>query len=226
MNAYYRNKRTGEIKDIVQDSPEFYALQQEVDGSGQSLWEQTSFAHAQAIKVRAATAALNPEDLGKDHAEQIGSAAVQLNAQGVAPENNPHLALTPGEIEAGLTPEAKLEELGDQFDQQGLDRIQGTYGRAAETIRDEEAETPEKQPTAGQSARAGGSDDREGVPRVQAKDGGSGTAQSGGAVSSGQGLGGSPTASSGSGTSGGGGQQQGTPPKSDEAKTPGGGAAS
>src|SRR4051794_25743765 len=104
MIAYYRNKQTGEIKEVEQDSTEMFALQEEVGPDSHSKWEQTSFAHSNAVKDRAAYGELDEEDLGKEHQAALRHAAVQLDNEGVAPERNPHLALTPGEIEAGMTP--------------------------------------------------------------------------------------------------------------------------
>ncbi len=111
MSVYMRNKASGEIREVAPDSEEFRELRAQVTPAGLSMWEQTSFPHADAIKTRADNDELLDHDLGHEDQERIRYAALELDAAGVAAENNPHLALTPGELEEGLTPEGKLEDL-------------------------------------------------------------------------------------------------------------------
>jgi hypothetical protein len=168
MGVYMRNKATGEIRDVEPESAEFKDLRQEVTSAGLPMWEQTNEAHAAAVQERAAYGELEPEDLGHEHQDELYE-ALRVNASGVEPEKNPHLALTPGEIEQGLTPAQKLKDLEQQFEQR-IGRVAPVFEKAADTIAEERKQRPAKQPAKGQSARAGGSDDREGAPVVQAKD--------------------------------------------------------
>lgn len=170
MRLYLRNKMSGEIRDVEADSPEFEDLKKEVTPGGLSMWEQTNIAHASAVKERAAHGELLEEDLGHEDQDKLRYAALQLDLEGVAPESNPHLALTPGEIEAGLTPSDKLHDLQQMYDMNRVRGVGAVYDDAADRIADERVDRESAQPARGQSARAGGSDDREGTPSVQARD--------------------------------------------------------
>lgn len=170
MRVYMRNKMSGEIREVEADSGEFRDLQGQVTPAGLTMWEQTHFPQAKAIKERAASDELLEEDLGHDDQADLRYAALQLDAEGVAPESNPHLSLTPGEIEAGLTPSDKLDDLRAMYEERQAKQRGSVFSDVAERIRDEEAEKPEVQPARGQRARAGGSDERTEVPAVEAKD--------------------------------------------------------
>lgn len=91
MEVYLRNKQSREIRVVESDSEQFEDLRQQVAPDGHSpLWEQTSEPDAKA----------------------------EMEAQdNMAPNENPPewANLTPAEVEAGLTPEDKAEELREQF---------------------------------------------------------------------------------------------------------------
>jgi len=170
MQTYFRDKWTGEIKEVEQDGQEMRALKAAVGPDGFPRWEQTSFAHADAIKERAAVGAPDEPDLGFEHQNKLrGLGNPTLSDAGVGPEVNPHLALTPGEIEAGLTPQQKASDLSEQFSSTVAER-EGVFDEASDLIADERKDPPQSQPARGQTARAGGSDTREGAPTVTAKD--------------------------------------------------------
>lgn len=176
MYVHMRNKLTGEFRDVEPDTQEFYDLRAQVTPSGQTMWEQTNVAHAEAVKERAATGDLLEEDLGHEAQDELRPEALRLSDEGVAPEQNPHLTLTPGEIEAGLTPRQKLEDLEAQFEERVLGKRRQIFSQAADAIADERREPQAQQEAQGQLARAGGSDDRDNVPRPDAsQQSGSGT---------------------------------------------------
>src|SRR3974390_401629 len=162
--VYMRNKTSGEIRDVESDSSEFRDLQKEVTSLGQPMWEQTNIAHAEAIKERASTGNLFEEDLGSDDQDALRFEALKLAAEGVAPEANPHLFLTPGEIEAGLTPAQKQADLAAMYSER-TGRSADIFSEAAGRIHGGESESQDAPELAGQhSAMAGGSDDREDAP--------------------------------------------------------------
>lgn len=112
MIAHLRNKLTGEITETEQDSQEFVDLVAERDGDGFPVYEQTGRHHAAAVETRRESDTLQDEDLGK---EQENSGAIvydKSNLTEVAPSD---LDLTLAEVEAGLTPEAKADELNSQY---------------------------------------------------------------------------------------------------------------
>lgn len=194
-NVYMRNKQSGEIRDVDPDSKEFHELQGQVTALGQSMWEQTSFAHAAAIKDRAKFGELKDEDLGTDDQDGIRFAALKLHAEGVGIEENPHLELSPGEIENGLTRESKLEDLKQQF-HSAVAKIRGSVvGEASDRIADEREERPQAKANPAASARAGGSDDRTNAPAPgHGAPGGGGSGSSGTASDSDDGSDGSEAA--------------------------------
>src|ERR1700747_1984544 len=102
MRLYMRNKVTAEIRDVEADSAEFHGLQAEVTSMGLPAWEQTSYAHTESVKDRALHGRLREEDLGTKAQEELRFKALELAASGITPEQNPHLQLSPGEVEAGL----------------------------------------------------------------------------------------------------------------------------
>lgn len=163
MRVYMRNKGSGEIRDVEADSEEFFGLQKQVTTVGLPMWEQTSYAHANAVKGRAAEDALLEEDLGTDAQDELRYEALRLNDDGIAPEANPHLALSPGEIEQGLTPEDKLHDLEQQYED-SVRRRRGILRSSAESIADGDVQNRGTTQSRGQSARAGGSDERDGAP--------------------------------------------------------------
>lgn len=163
MIVQMRNKTTGEFRDVEADGPEFQTLSAEVNASGQSAWEQSSYAHAAAVAERAKYGELDEADLGDEHQAQLTHAAILLDAEGVAPEVNPHLALTPGEIENGMTPESKLADLKQMYAESAGGR-QAILDDAAAVHTDETAERQPSQQAKGLRARAGGSDDRDPPP--------------------------------------------------------------
>lgn len=162
MSIYLRNKATGEIREVEPDSSEFRELQKQVTPAGLTMWEQTHFAHAEAIKDRAAYGELQEEDLGHEAQDELRFEALKLADEGVGPEVNPHLQLTPGEVEMGMTPESKLADLEAQYSRSRGVR-QRVFDQSADAISDERKE---RHPPTGEviSARAGGSDDRENAP--------------------------------------------------------------
>lgn len=162
MGVYMRNKASGEIRDVESDSQEFRDLQAEVTSNGLPMWEQTSHPHADAIRSRAEEDALQEEDLGHVAQDELRFEAMRLNDQGVAPEANPHLALTPAEIEAGLTPQSKLQDLEEMYDER-VGKRRAIFNEAAEVHvpKDERKPAPTGE---GASARAGGSDTRSEAP--------------------------------------------------------------
>src|SRR2546423_13026007 len=106
MRAYFRNKWTGEIKEVEQDGSEMRGLKAEVGPDGFPKWEQTSDTHSDAIKERAAVGQPDEADLGFDHQNKLRTLGnPTLSDARVGPEKDPHPALTPGEIEQGLTPQ-------------------------------------------------------------------------------------------------------------------------
>lgn len=164
-HVYLRNKVTGEIRDVEADSDEFRELQAAVTSRGLGAWEQTSLPHVEDIRDRARTGNLREEDLGLEAAEQLRYEALKLAAEGVEAHNNPHLRLTPGEIEGGLTPQQKAKDLMAQYE----DKLSGARRRILMDAAQSHLEDGEEieEPTGGdkgQLARAGGSDEREGVP--------------------------------------------------------------
>lgn len=163
MRLYLRNKATGEIRDVEADSAEFEKMKREVISNGLPMWEQTSLPHADAIKERAKYGELLEEDLGHEDQDNLRFAALELDSAGVAPEVNPHLMLTPGEIEQGLTPEQKLADLKDQYHTAKYGHRTAIMEAAADRISDERAQR-QATPTKQTSARAGGSDDRTDAP--------------------------------------------------------------
>lgn len=167
MPVYMRNKANGEIRETEVDSQEFRTLQREVTSTGLPMWEQTSLPHGEAIKERAKYGELLEEDLGHEQQNELRYAALQLDDEGIAPERNPHLALSPGEIEQGLTPEQKLEDLRDQFNARVLGKRAELFGDARQRIAGDDLEDGDQRPgMAGQtSALAGGSDDRPNAPQ-------------------------------------------------------------
>lgn len=170
MQTYFRNKATGEIREVEQDGSEMRALKREIGPNGFPAWEQTSYEHVGAVKERAAVGAPDETDLGYEHQNRLRELGnPTLSDAGVGPELNPHLALTPGEIENGLTPQQKQADLSEQFSETVGDRA-GVFDEAADLLADERKDPPQSQPARGQSARAGGSDTREGAPTVTAKD--------------------------------------------------------
>jgi hypothetical protein len=128
------------------------------------MWEQTNVAHAQAVKERAAYGELLEEDLGHDDQDKLRFAALELDAEGVAPEANPHLMLSPGEVEMGLTPQQKLQDLKDQYNAKKYGKRNAIFEEASDRIADERKERPADQEPGIMSARAGGSDDRSDAP--------------------------------------------------------------
>lgn len=164
MRVYMRNKVTGEIKDVEADSSEFRELVAAVTAQGLPAWEQTSYAHADGVKERAKYGELNEEDLGTEAQDELRFKALELAAEGVAPEQNPHLQLTPGEIEAGLTPEQKQKDLEAQYSEGLVAARAGVFADSADNIAEEREEREAPPQSKGQLARAGGSDEREGVP--------------------------------------------------------------
>lgn len=179
MQAYYRNKTTGEVKLVEQDSAEMFELQREVAQDGYPKWEQTSPAHADTLKERANAGQLRAEDLGKEHAAELKGTDPTLSLEGVGPEAAPWRSLTPGEIEAGLTPDQKESDLNDMF---GVDEDArgNVFAEAAKKIGDGKPKEGAKQQAKGLRARAGGSDERDDVPRAKAKDSTKATAGSSG----------------------------------------------
>lgn len=168
MQAYYRNKQTGEIKLVEQDSAEMFELQEKVGPDGESAWEQTSAAHAADLKERAKFGELNEPDLGKEHQDALRETEAAL-AVDVGAEKNPWENLTPGEIEAGLTPDQKQDDLRAQYDQDVDEKRAGVFESAADGIADEREKRPAAQQAKGLRARAGGSDERDNVPVADAK---------------------------------------------------------
>jgi hypothetical protein len=163
-----RNKTTGEFRDV--DESEFKDLVQEVTPDGFPRWEQTSYPHRDAVEDRATYGELLEEDLGKDAKELLKHEALVLDAEGVGPEHNPHLQLSPGEIEEGLTPEDKLEQLRQQY-ASSVPRREEIMAKSAEKIVGQEPKSRRSSvPTKGLKARAGGSDDRVNVPKADASD--------------------------------------------------------
>jgi hypothetical protein len=175
MQSYYRNKWTSEIKLVEQDSPEMFQLQREVGPDGYSKWEQTSPADVDATAERARLGELDPTDLGKEHDDVLRTTSTALDISNVAAEQAPWLNLTPGEIEAGLTPSQKQEDLKAMFAQDSETSLATVFEDAAEKISKSAPGEDKRQSKAtsqakGLRARAGGSDEREDVPRAKAKD--------------------------------------------------------
>lgn len=171
---HYRNKRTGEFRDVEADSAEQFSMQREVGPDGRPVWEQTGFHHAQAVKVRAAHGELEEPDLGEEHKDALTSPALVPDA---GPEFAPHLALTPGEIESGQTPEQKTKDLAAMFATDETSNRHEVLETAADTIADERIEKAQQQ--AGRlRSRAGGSEDYDENPR-----GDGGTSDEGGSRS-------------------------------------------
>jgi hypothetical protein len=168
MIVKMRNKQTGEFRDVQLDSPEFLELQATVTPAGFPAWEQTSHVHAADVRERATYAELLESDLGEDYKERLKHEALILDAEGVGPENNPHLALSPGEVEAGLTPQSKLEQIRKAF-ADSVPTREDILSKAAEHVAEGEVK-PRRGPDSarGLRARAGGSDDRDNAPKVDA----------------------------------------------------------
>lgn len=160
MRLYLRNKMTGEIRDVEADSDEFRDVVKQVTPGGLPMWEQTNYPHVEGIKDRAAYGELNDEDLGAEQQEELRHSALLLDAKGVKPEENPHLQLTPAEIEMGMTPRSKLSELQQMYDDQRIGARQAVIDRASDHIADERKERESAVASKGQSARAGGTDER------------------------------------------------------------------
>lgn len=110
-----RNVRTGELRPVEAESDEFIELKQaryEHAGSPKPEWEQTGEHHARRAAADAEDGALQEPDAGYDH-KPFGEDAYDV--RDVGPEPAPHTALTPAEVEAGLTSEQKAKELETQF---------------------------------------------------------------------------------------------------------------
>lgn len=159
---HYRNKRTGEFRDVEPDSREQFVLQREVGPDGRPVWEQTGAHHAQAVKVRAAHGELDENDLGQEHQENLTDPALLPDA---GPEFAPHEALTPGEIESGQTPEQKAKDLADMFDTNRTSNRTDIFDEAAEGIADEPVQKRAAAQAGRMRARSGGSEDVEDNPR-------------------------------------------------------------
>lgn len=151
---YMRNKQTGEVTTVEPDSVEFATMRAQVGPDGRtSLWEQTSQAHAAAVIDRADAGELVPEDLGFEHASDLGTAALAAPPADPAP----WAALTPAEVEMGLTAEKKKEEMADMF-VVSPDEANAVLTAAADTISagsDVAAEDP-TEPVSSPTPGAGG----------------------------------------------------------------------
>lgn len=109
MQTTMKNRRTSEMRTVERYSPEYEALRREVQGTGSPMWEevdeagapQGSSEYAQALERR----------YEKPLEDILPHAALVADARGVPPSDNPHLTLSPGELDAGLTPETKLAEI-------------------------------------------------------------------------------------------------------------------
>jgi hypothetical protein len=173
-NVVMRNVRNGELRTVEAEGEDFLTLQREVydhGGSTRPLWEQTSGAHGRELVGRAEDEALQEEDLGYEH--QADRPEILYD---VGPEPAPHTALTPAEVEAGLTSEQKQEEQADQIERAKAKARGERFDEASDVIsdadiprpRDEDSDDGAKQrrkrsksqvQNKGQRARAGGSDD-------------------------------------------------------------------
>jgi hypothetical protein len=130
-----RNVRTGELRPAIAESEEFLALKQEVydhDGSSRPLWEQTGEHHARRVVENADDGALREPDAGYDH-KPFGD--VVTDTSDVQPEPDPHLALTQGEVESGLTVEAKQEQLADQMQADAARVAEKRHAAAIESVK-------------------------------------------------------------------------------------------
>lgn len=153
-----RDKTTGEFRDVDED--EFKQLIREVTSDGFPKWEQTSYAHADNVLEKATYGELLEEHLGQKYQDALKHAALILDAEEVAPEHNPHLQLTPGEIEEGLSPEDKLEQIRTQY-AESVPRREEIFRKAHEKISPEGLKSKgDEGPSRGLRARAGGSEER------------------------------------------------------------------
>ena len=172
MTVTMRNKSTGEFREM--DAEEFKAAKSEVNSAGFPAWEQTSDAHADDVKGRAAYGALLENEFGEDLQKVLQHEALVLDAEGVGPEVNPHLQLSPGEVASGLTPEEKLDQLHNQYAPSVPKRHEVEHAAHAAIAPGGEV-TPKAKaggPSKGLRARAGGTEadtDSGSTPKSQAE---------------------------------------------------------
>jgi hypothetical protein len=99
-----KNTETSEFRDVEVGSQEHRVLSAEVGQSGLPRWEET--------KPMEETDDIWELD---DYAREHLPSAIMLHLQGIPNDRNQHLILTRGEIDAGLTPQSKLDDLMDQY---------------------------------------------------------------------------------------------------------------
>lgn len=153
-----RNVRTGEHRQVEAEGEEFLVMKEEIydhGGAPKPLWEQQGEATARRVLTDAEEGALQEEDLGYDHKPL---AAVAADVSEVGPDPAPHTALTPAEVEAGLTPEKKREELDDQLEVASAEDREEQLSDGAEAIAESEgiARAPEGPEGAEESSKEKG----------------------------------------------------------------------
>lgn len=137
MIVKFRNRETGEYRDVELDGPEPRDLGKEVTQAGYPAWEMLR-PPGTAPPYEDATYAelLDSEIAGENESYRdiLQHEALILDAQGVAIEDNPHITLSPGELDAGLTPEGKLEQIRTHYarDVPTRDHILGTMDPTSE----------------------------------------------------------------------------------------------
>lgn len=103
-----QNVETGEFRDVETDGKEHKSLQGDVTQGGLEKWNQVE------ITSGSDEPGSDVYDLAQVDVQQVPP-AVMLHLRGIAPDKNPHLVLTPGEQESGLTSQSKVEELLTQY---------------------------------------------------------------------------------------------------------------
>lgn len=172
MMVRMQHATTRELRDVETNSPEMRILEREVTQSGQSAWERVRDSEDRAVPREEATYAelLDKEVCGDEqsHEDLLVHQALVLDARGVPIESNPHVALTGGELDAGLTPELKLEQIRAQYapdlptrdDILNMSRIKPQSGRRVVKAADAEGKDAEgkdaegKEPEVGSHAQA------------------------------------------------------------------------
>lgn len=110
MIAFMRNRRTTENRAVELDGAEFLGMRQEIDPSdGLPVWEQTSSANQLQQAARIESGNATDEDVGdaQQPIARIMDTGPSIEVGGGRD------ALTDAEVEAGLTPELKREQLGE-----------------------------------------------------------------------------------------------------------------
>jgi hypothetical protein len=104
-----QNKLDGSVIDVEENSPEFAMRVRETSPDGKSKWEQIPVHKAVALMDRARAGTLRAEDLGK--AQDPGTFSSHDPRAILHDVPNSWRDLTPGEVEAGLTADAKEDHL-------------------------------------------------------------------------------------------------------------------